>query len=42
MLLAPAVYKVTQITFIESPLSAELKVKLYDIEFVKVQKLKLL
>ena len=42
VLLAPAVYKVTQITFIESPLSAELKVKLYDIEFVKVQKLKLL
>ena len=32
VLLTPAVYKVT---FIESPLSADLKVKLYDIEFVR-------
>lgn len=41
VLLAPAVYKVTQITFVESPLSPELKVKLYDVEFVKALKPKL-
>jgi len=41
ILLPPAAYKVTQITFLESPLSPELKVKLYDVEFVKALKPKL-
>jgi hypothetical protein len=41
VLLSPAVYKVTQVTFLESPLSPELKVKLYDVEFVKALKPKL-